>query len=286
MVMLPYYTNQAPTAILNYTQDSGSPANTFVFDAGESFDPDSGLHAAAYRWRFDSQGEFTVWSADPTRLHSFATPGEKTVQLQVRDRWGLISLAEEQLNVGAVFPDTEDQLLANFLWSLSNLDLNVYTSTLHAEYRFKFQGFDVERFELPSQFLDRQQELEVAANIFAPASEITAIQIDQFDPLEAWVDTPSHPDFPGTRRGIFQVEILVTRSESTDLRIWGLQEFFLASRDSTLPGGQVRPYFEMIGQIDQSNALKQSLPQRAGAHLLSELVSWGAFKVMHLPSKR
>jgi len=283
MAMLTYYTNQAPTAVLAFTQDSESPTNTFVFDASDSFDPDSGLHLAAYRWRFDPAGEFTVWSPEPTRLHSFATPGSKTVQLQVRDRWGLIADTEETVNVGAVFPDSEDQLIANFLWSLGNLDLVHYADVLHVDYRFKFQSFDVDRFALPSAFLDRQQELQVAANTFATASGIAAIHVERFDRLENWVDAPVHPDFPGTRRGIFAVELLVERPGSTDLSITGLQEFFLASRDSTLPGGQVRPYFEMMGQIDQSNAQKRG--RQVGRHLvspLSELTSWGAFKVLHM----
>lgn len=282
MAMLTYYTNQAPTAVLAFTQDSESLGNTFVFDASDSFDPDSGLHLAAYRWRFDPAGEFTVWSPEPTRLHSFATPGTKTVQLQVRDRWGLIAAAGETVNVGAVFPDSEDQLIANFLWSLGNLDHTHYADVFHVDYRFKFQSFDVERFELPSAFLDREQELEVAVNTFAPSSGINAIHVEKFDRLENWVDATSHPDFPGTRRGIFEVELLVERPGSTDLSITGLQEFFLARRDSTLPGGQVRPYFAMIGQVDQSNAQKRGW--QVVRHLVPELMSWGAFKVLHMPT--
>ncbi len=273
MAVIPYYTNHPPIALLSYALLSEDIQNAFRFDASESFDPDSGLHAVPYRWRFASDQDFSAWSRDPIFDHTFPTPGQKTVLLQVRDRWGLIDTAQQDLAVGAVFPDTEDQLLANFLWSFRTLDLDGYGGTLHNSFRFKFQEFDVERFDLPSQFLSRDEELEVAALTYAPESNIVAIRLEQFYNLMPWTDAPSHPDFPGSRRSVFFLEMSVERADANDLHIEGLQEFFAVSRDSVLQGGEVHPYFEMVGQIDQSNAQKTT-----------ELVSWGAFKVMHTPS--
>jgi len=273
MALIPYYTNHPPMALFSYTPLTEGILNAFRFDASESFDPDSGLHTAPYRWRFASDQDFSVWSRDPIFDYTFPTPGQKNVHLQVRDRWGLIDTALQDLAVGAVFPGTEDQLLANFLWSFRALDLEGYDGTLHHNFRFKFQGFDVERFDLPSHFLDRHEELEVAELTFAPESNIVAIRLEQFYNLMPWTDSPSHPDFPGSRRSVFFLEMSVERADTNDLRIEGLQEFFTVSRDSVLPGGEVRPFFEMVGQIDQSNA-----------HKMTELVSWGAFKVMHTPS--
>jgi len=270
MAKLPYYTNSPPVAVLTFSLVSGAVDPVYRFDASESYDLDSGLHASPYRWRFGSRGEYTEWFSDPYIDHTYELPGEKTIQLQVRDRWNLLSLDQETLTVDSIFPDTEVKLIANFIWSLSHMDLSSYTQLLHQAFNFRFQNFDVERFSLPFQYLDRDGELEVAANTFAPESGITNIEIVTFSPLEPWVDSV-HPMFPDSRRCIYEVHLEIARSEDTDLQIGGLQEFYVASRDSTVPGGEVRPYYELRGQVDWSNAAK-----------LSRLVSWGEFKFIHM----
>ena len=270
MAKLPYYSNHAPVAVMSYQPVAGEVDPVFRFDATDSFDPDSGLHAQPYRWRFGTRGDFTPWSSEPTIVHGFEEPGEKTIQLQVRDRWNRLAMTQELINVTTVFPDTEDQLMANFLWSLGNLNLAAYTPVLHADFLFRFQNFDVERFNLPSQYLNRAEELQVAANTFATASGISEIVIQMFEPLEGWVDSVN-PLFPDSRRRIYEIHLQVIRPGDTTFVIGGLQEFFVAGRDSTVPGGEMRTYFELKGQLDWSNAKA------------SEGVSWGAFKVLFMP---
>jgi len=267
-----YLTTDAPVAVLVY-EPAGDPAGTIRFDASGSYDPDSGLHAEPFRWQFGSDAEFTAWSADPVALFDPEQAGELNVRLQVRDRWNRTDLASEMVAVDFIFPDTEDKLMANFRQSYGNLDPEGYAQLLHANFTFIFQGFDVERFDLPSDRFSRTEEIIVAEDMFT-GGVIASISFDAWDPLEDWTDS-WHPDFPDTRRRLFWVTLSVERPGLTTLLVEGLEEFFVASRDSTLSGGEVRPYFELVGQADQTNGKKQT-----GAKAIEE-ITWGGLKVVY-----
>ncbi len=87
----------APTA--SFTSSPQAPSGTLVsFDAGASFDPNSGGAISSYAWNF-GDGSAPGSGASPT--HAYASPGTYTVSLVVTDNFGIPSTAAtQQLTVG------------------------------------------------------------------------------------------------------------------------------------------------------------------------------------------
>ncbi|MFH1999772.1 MAG: PKD domain-containing protein [Planctomycetota bacterium] len=88
--------NHAPTALFTATQTTGTPGQTFYFNASGSTDPDTGEvweFPIEYRWDYDGDGVFeTDYSAGyMTRQTSFAAEGVYNVTLEVRDRYHALS---------------------------------------------------------------------------------------------------------------------------------------------------------------------------------------------------
>jgi len=277
MFKLDYLTNAAPTAIVSYRElDTADP--TYEFDAGSSSDTDSGLPDQPYRWRFSDDAEWTDWSAAPLDTTSYPDlPGERTVTLEVRDRWRRSNSADVIVSVPAVFPDNRTKLLANFRAAHANLDLDTYRNTLHRDYRFIFQEFDILNLGLPSDRHDRDSDLVMMANMFsgdiAPTSGsagVTAIEVSLLGQEGSWSDSV-HPDFPGASRALFNIEFTVVRPGSHTLTLTGRQEFFISSRLLELPDLTTRTYWEIVGQVDLSD-------QRAKA---IESVTWGQLKWLY-----
>ena len=183
--------------------------------------------------------------------------------------------ADVAFTVDAIFPDSEDKLLLNFVYAYENQILPTYADGLGAGFRFLFKPADVENLSLPNDFWLRDEDLASTANMFADQPTggelpVAVIAFDQFDALTLWSDS-TDPEFPGTQRRLFQVNLRVERPGSTTLLISGQEEFFAAVRDSLLPGGASRPFWELVGQRDMTGLGKPA----------SEIVSWGIVKYLY-----
>jgi PKD repeat protein len=74
------------------------------FNASASYDPDGGI--VAYRWRFGESN--AVESGGPEKNHSYASPGEYTVILEVEDDAGEQSTRSKTVTVTVTVPPTEN----------------------------------------------------------------------------------------------------------------------------------------------------------------------------------
>ncbi len=274
--MLAYMGNLAPMAAIEMTDVTAGGDPTRRFDASASGDEDSGLAELPYRWKFGLYGDWTEWSADPVIEYSYpCCPGGKQVFLQVRDRWGAERTADIAFTVDAIFPDSEDKLLINYVYAYENQILQTYADGLGAGFRFLFKQADVDNLDLPRNFWLRDEDLAGTANMFADQPTggeppVSLIAFDQFDALTLWSNS-TDPEFPGARRRLFQVGLRVERPGSTTLLVSGQEEFFVAVRDSLLPGGASRPYWELVGQRDMTGLGK----------LANEIASWGLLKYLY-----
>lgn len=79
--------NQPPTASFTYTQNG----DTFIFDAGGSFDPDGSI--TEYKWDF---GDGTIASNISTNKQ--LQPGEHSITLTVIDNIGGVAITQSQIN--------------------------------------------------------------------------------------------------------------------------------------------------------------------------------------------
>jgi hypothetical protein len=268
-----YFTNTLPVAQLQHTVLTDSVDATFRFDGSDSYDPDGGLHTSPYRWQFGLLAAWSDWSDSPTITRSYTVaPGMKDVFLQVRDRWGEVHTKQLIFPVNAIFPDTEDKLIANFLWAYQQRLLDEYGQLLHPEYQFLLQEEDIIELGLQQDHLNRGEELVVAQNMFsgAPAPggapAIAGIDFDRFEPLTVWSD---YPDYQNARRRRFVFEMPVLRQGDSALLIEGQQVFIVSAQDSLVGVGTTRPYWQLRTQVDESST---GWKEVGG-------ISWGALKV-------
>jgi hypothetical protein len=277
-VKLAYMGNQPPTAAIARTDVTAGGDPTFRFDAGGSQDADSGLAENAYRWQFGQYGDYTDWSAEPTIEHAYdCCPGEKVVFLQVRDRWGAVAGDFVTFTVDAIFPDEPDDVLVNFLYAYASRNIDTYRRCLGDGYAFLFKQSDVDDLTLPFDRLLREEDLASTTRLFSgqPAGSepgVASLDFTQFEALTMWSDS-TDPEFPDTQRRLFQVDLEVVRPLGTTILIAGQAELFVAGRDSILPGGAVRPHWELAGHRDLTG-----LGKRAPA---AENTSWGRLKVLY-----
>jgi PKD repeat protein len=71
-----------------------------------SYDPDGNI--VGYRWDFENDKIFdTDWMEDNLITHGYATPGNYTIILQVKDNEGSIATASHTINIMQLMPDLE-----------------------------------------------------------------------------------------------------------------------------------------------------------------------------------
>jgi hypothetical protein len=101
----PEKTNQPPIAKI--TGPNNAYTNeTLVFYASNSYDPDGNI--IGYQWDFENDGVFdTGWIEDTLVTHSYSSPGNYTVILQVKDDDGAIATASHIIDVIQLEPSLQ-----------------------------------------------------------------------------------------------------------------------------------------------------------------------------------
>jgi PKD repeat protein len=105
--------NQPPTASFTIVPNPASVAQTVTFDGSASSDPEDTepFPDPNYDWDLDGNGTFE--SSGRIVSRTYATPGARTIKLQVTDQNGAPSaVAEQTLNVGNAVPTNVD-----FTWT-------------------------------------------------------------------------------------------------------------------------------------------------------------------------
>jgi formylglycine-generating enzyme required for sulfatase activity len=93
--------NGQPTAAFTVAPESGTTATMFEFDASGSTDTEDPASALEVRWDWESDGTWdTEYSMAKTASHQHASPGTKTVTLEVRDTGGLTDTETHTVAVG------------------------------------------------------------------------------------------------------------------------------------------------------------------------------------------
>ena len=266
-VHMTYMTNEAPDAVLEVTDIGGSPLPVFQCDASGSSDADSGLHTESYSWRFKSEGVWTgwtEWTEEPTISHAPSVPGDHTISVQVRDRWGLTNASEYDVIVIPVlslpFPGSRDQLMANFQTIYETRDFDEYRTIMHPDFLTILQENTTEEFPDVGTTLDVNEELRIHERMFSgedvtdPQGDLVPgvlnISFDTFRALGAWTMSPANDIIPNAEWAPFDIVFLFDRGQSyTTLMVVGTIKFYVTSRDS-LHQGETKQYYQMIGQVD------------------------------------
>ena len=90
-----------PKPDFTFSPSSGTTNTTFQFDASNSSDFEDAAANLQVCWDWDNNGACeTAWSITKTADHKFSTDGTHTVQLKVKDTYGLIASTTKQVGVG------------------------------------------------------------------------------------------------------------------------------------------------------------------------------------------
>lgn len=178
------------------------------------------------------------------------------------------------------FPDTPQQLMANFRTALTELDLAAYRDeVLAGEYEFILQQSTQEDFGLPDNILDRTDELEIARKMFTgqPNSRnqvISSIEVASMQPTTAWLPVPETDadfgDVPDALVCSYYFRIYFNMRSDLRYEVTGAQHFYVVPSTQML-GGVMTPCYRLRGQVDQSSAYKSTESQ-----------SWGSVKALYL----
>ncbi|MEN8007373.1 MAG: hypothetical protein ABFS42_10185 [Candidatus Krumholzibacteriota bacterium] len=280
-VHLTYLTNEAPQAALEVTDIGGAPL-LYRGDATGSHDPDSGFLPEPYRWQFETEGGWSEWSADPVAYHDYLTWGIKTVTVQVRDRWGAVAEASQEINVlgpDLVFPDTPEKLMENFQEVYEWRYFEGYRELMHPDFLTFLQDATIMEFPDVGTTLDYNEERRIHERMFSgeavtdPNGDLVPgvvnISFTRFQQLETFTSSPPDDIIPDTEWAPYEVDFLFDRGQSFSyLRVQGTIRFYVSGRDS-LHNGAIKQYYEMVGQVDLTN-----LPKGV------EGINWGSVKAL------
>lgn len=94
-----------PTAAVSVHPTSGPPGISFRFDASGCSDLEDPTSALEVRWDWEDDGTYdTPWSTTKIIYHTFNTPGDHFIRLQVRDTDGLTDSTDQLVKVVQVQP--------------------------------------------------------------------------------------------------------------------------------------------------------------------------------------
>ncbi len=160
------------------------------------------------------------------------------------------------------FPSTADILMSNFQLTYMRMDDEGYRNVLHTNYLFRFQEFDIDELDLPSDHLNRDEDLEVMTRVFSGDAVVNSqgetipgisqITFPILTPQTIW-DGSTDPDFPNAQRRLYWVELNFSRPGASTIIVQGQTEFFVTSRDSLQGDGTTAQYWQLVGQVDRTD---------------------------------
>lgn len=178
------------------------------------------------------------------------------------------------------FPDTPEQLMANFRTALTERDLAAYRDEVLAdEYEFILQDATREDFGLPDNVLDRADELAIAEKMFTGQRNslnqaISSIEVPTMQPQGVWTAVPETDlyfgDVPGALVCDFNILAYFNMQSYFRYEVRGLQRFY-AVPDNRMYEGTLTPCYRLRGQIDGSMTGKATEGQ-----------TWGGVKALFL----
>jgi len=271
-----YLTNEAPLAALEVTEGPGHPWPPYAFDPVGSTDVDSGLASLPFRWASVEEplvgpGEWSAWTDQPL-LTTFTSTGPWTVTLEVRDRWGATARTSRTVEPEIAplpFPDSPDQLMANFQTTYENRFFPWHRDLLHPDFLMILQQETVDQFPELGSTIDLNEELRIHERMYSGENltdpngafvpGMKSISFGTFRPLDDWQLSPANDPIPDALFAPYEVNFLFNRGpQYSQISIKGQIRFYVTSRDS-LYEGTVRPYYQMVGQVDLTSALGKSV---------------------------
>jgi hypothetical protein len=177
------------------------------------------------------------------------------------------------------FPDTPEQLMANFQKIYETRDVDEYKLILDPAFETILQQVTIDEFPDVGAKLDATEEnrihdrmfsgndLEDANGNFLPA--IHYVSFSQFRVLVDWGESLPTDPIPDTLSAMYDVEINFDRGqEYWSPTVSGNIRFYVTTAEGRL-NGQPKTYYRLVGQLDLTDG-KMNM----------ERTAWGSLKAM------
>jgi hypothetical protein len=162
------------------------------------------------------------------------------------------------------FPDTPDQLMANFKTAYTDMDLDVYRDeVLRPDYTFVLLNETMEHFGLPDNLFEFADEVLITEKMFAGQPNeagrvISDIEIQVLQPQGAWLPVLEADPYFGSVPGIlyrnYNILIYFNMAGQFRYEVQGNQLFYVAP-DTVMHEGVMTPRYRLRGQLDQTSAM-------------------------------
>lgn len=178
------------------------------------------------------------------------------------------------------FPDTPEQLMANFQKIYETMDVDEYKLILDPAFETHLQQSSQNEFPGVGPTLDMTEEnhlhqrmflgeqLQDANGNFLPA--IAAFGFSKFRILVGWgMSLPTDP-IPNTLSAMYEVDILVDRGQNfSTQKVAGTIRFYVTTAEGIL-NDQPKTYYRLVGQLDLTNPGKST-----------DVIAWGSLKALY-----
>ena len=164
------------------------------------------------------------------------------------------------------FPDTPEQLMANFQTINETMDVGEYKLILDPAFETFLQQVTQDDFPAVGSTLNVTEENRLHARMFSgePLQDangglipaIFSISFSRFQVLVDWgVSLPTDP-IPNTLSALYEVEILVDRDQAySTFLVRGTIRFYVTTAEGKL-NGEPKTYYRLIGQWDSTESNK------------------------------
>ncbi|MGD9546777.1 MAG: hypothetical protein AB7V45_04415 [Candidatus Krumholzibacteriia bacterium] len=163
------------------------------------------------------------------------------------------------------FPDSPEQLMANFVAAYEAMDAEEIGYLLAPEFQLFLKDATVGDFPVLGPTLDRDEMAVFHDRMFAGESgrdalgnltnPISSIELMEPVQLTDWGPTLSGDHLQGVPSALFEVFLYFLRAGDKTLQVQGQIRFFLSEQDS-LHQGVVRPCFRLAGLADFTESTK------------------------------
>lgn len=177
------------------------------------------------------------------------------------------------------FPDTPEQLMANFREIYEAMDVDEYRLILDPGFETHLQQGTIDDFPSVGSTLNVTEEYRIHERMFQGQSlqdpdgnflpGIVGISFPKFRILVDWGESLPTDLIPNTLSALYEVDILIDRGqEFSTLKVDGSIRFYVATAEGML-NGEPKTYYRMIGQQDLTVGLKGV-----------ENIAWGTLKAL------
>ncbi len=113
------------------------------------------------------------------QVEGYETPDTEQKTISAGGEYTFDGIYIDMFTSNYPFPDTKEQLLANFKTAYKDMDIDEYRECLSENSEFIFTAEDADQFEIPNGYFERAEDLDVMERTFSGNSHVTPYGVTQ-----------------------------------------------------------------------------------------------------------